>query len=108
MNRKTGIMPTVFEPTEKTQTYSHKEERSMVQNKLTNASPIREQPRKVRHSIRHKSLYTIKKNPLCKTRKQAGAIEPALRFVRQRKTLINRPDKSHPKSMTFYSTQVLI
>jgi hypothetical protein len=91
MNRKTGIMPTVFEPTEKTQTYCHKEERSMVQNKLTNASPIREQPRKVRHSIRHKSLYITKKNPLCKTRKRAGAIEPALKFCGQRKTLMNRP-----------------
>jgi hypothetical protein len=85
MNRKTGVTPTVFESTEKSQTFCQKEERFTVQNKLTDASPIREQPRKARHSIRHKSLYNIKKNPLCKTRKQAGAIEPALRFGVQRK-----------------------
>jgi len=71
MIRKAGIMPSVFELTEKSQTYCQKEERFTVQNKLTDASPIREKPRKARLPIRHKSLYTIKKNPLCKTRKQA-------------------------------------
>jgi hypothetical protein len=108
MNRKTGVMPTVFEPTEKSQTSCHKEERFTVQNRMTNASPIREQPQKTRLPIRHKSLYSIKKNPLCKTRKRAGAIEPALRFCGQRKIQMNRPAKSHPKSIPFYSTQVLV
>jgi hypothetical protein len=103
MNRKTGVTPTVFESTEKSQTFCQKEERFTVQNKLTDASPIREQIRKARLFIRHKSLYTIKKNPLCKTRKQEGAIETALRFV-EKKTLMNRPDKSRPKSTTFHAT----
>jgi hypothetical protein len=49
----------------------------------------------------------MKKNLLCKTRKRAGAIEPALKFV-EKKTLMNRPDKSHPKSKTFDSTQTLV
>ena len=108
MNRKTGIMPTVFESTEKSQTTCQTEERFTVQNKLTDANPIREQPRKARLSIRHKSLYTIKKNPLCKTRKREGAIQTALKFCGQRKTLMNRPGKSHPKSESFYLTQILV
>ena len=81
MNRKTGIMPTVFESKEKSQTTCQTEERFTVQNKLTDASPFREQIRKAKLFIRHKSLYTMKKDLLCKTRKRAGAIEPALKFV---------------------------
>ena len=46
MNRKTGIMPTVFESTEKSQTTCQTEEQFTVQNKMTDASPIREQPQK--------------------------------------------------------------
>jgi len=46
MNRKTGIIPTVFKSEEETQTLCQKEERFTVQNKLTDASPIREQPQK--------------------------------------------------------------
>jgi hypothetical protein len=46
MNLKSGIMPTVFKSEEKSQTYSQKEERFTVQNKMTDASPIREQPEK--------------------------------------------------------------
>ena len=81
MNRKTGIMPTVFESSEKSQTTCQTEERFTVQNKLSDASPFREQIRKAKLFIRHKSLYTMKKDLLCKTRKRAGAIEPALKFV---------------------------
>jgi hypothetical protein len=40
---KAGIMPSVFELTENSQTSCQKEERFTVQNKLTDASPIREQ-----------------------------------------------------------------
>ena len=46
MNRKSDIMPTVFKSEEKSQTYCQKEERFTVQNKMTDASPIREQPEK--------------------------------------------------------------
>jgi hypothetical protein len=106
MNLKSGIMPTVFKSEEKSQTYSQKEERFTVQNKMTDASPIREQPRKARLIIRHKLLHPIMNGPLCKTRKRQGAIETALIFCEQRKTLMNRPDKSEPKSMSFYSTQI--
>ena len=105
MNRKTGIMPTVFESTEKSQTTCQTEERFTVQNKMTAASPMREQPQKAILLIQHKSLYTMKKNLLCKTEKRPGAIQTALRFV-EKKTLMNRPDKSHPKSMSLYSTQI--
>ena len=48
MNRKTGIMPTDFECEEKTQTLCQKEEQFTVQNKMTDASPIREQTRKAK------------------------------------------------------------
>ena len=106
MNLKSGIMPTVFKSEEKSQTYCQKEERFTVQNKMTDASPIREQPRKARLIIRHKLLHPIMNGPLCKTRKRQGAIETALIFCEQRKTLMNRPDKSEPKSMSFYSTQI--
>jgi hypothetical protein len=104
MIRKAGIMPTVFELAKKSQTYCQKEERFTVQNKLTEGSPIREQPRKARLSIRHKRLYTMKNGQVCKTRKRAGAIETDLRFVGQRKTLMNRSDKNRPKSETFHAT----
>ena len=63
-------MPSVFELTEKSQPFCQKEERFTVPNKLTDASLIREQPRKARHSIRHKLLNAIKNGQLCKTRKQ--------------------------------------
>jgi len=46
MNRKSGIMPPFFKSEEKSQTYCQKEERFTVQNKMTDASPIREQPEK--------------------------------------------------------------
>jgi hypothetical protein len=106
MIRKAGIMPTVFELAKKSQTYCQKEERFTVQNKLTEGSPIREQPRKARLSIRHKRLYAMKNGQVCKTRKRAGAIETDLRFVGQRKTLMNRSDKNRPKSETFHATQI--
>jgi hypothetical protein len=67
---KAGIMPSVFELTEKSQPYCQKEERFTVQNKLTDASPIREQPRKARLPIRHKRLYAMKNGQLYKTRTQ--------------------------------------
>jgi hypothetical protein len=70
MNRKAGIMSTDFEPAEKTQTSCQKEERFTMQNKMTDASPIREQTRKTKLSIRHKPLYANKKGPQCKTRKR--------------------------------------
>jgi hypothetical protein len=51
MNRKSGIMPTFFKSEENTQTYSQKEERFTMQNKMTDASPIREQTRKTKLSF---------------------------------------------------------
>jgi hypothetical protein len=105
---KAGIMPSVFELTENSQTSCQKEERFTVQNKLTDASPIRERTGKTRLSIRHKRLYAMKNGPLCKTRKRAVAIEMDLRFVGQRKTLTNRSDNIHPKSKTSHATQTLI
>jgi len=106
MNLKSGIMPTVFKSEEKSQTYCQKEERFTVQNKMTDASPIREQPRKARLIIRHKLLYPITNGPLCKTRNREEAIETALIFCEKRKNPRNRPGKSEPKSMSFYSTQI--
>ena len=103
MIRKAGIMPTVFELAKKSQTYCQKEERFTVQNKLTDGSPIREQPRKARLSIRHKLLCAMKNGQVCKTRKRAVAIEMDLRFVGQRKTLTNRSDNIHPKSKTSHA-----
>jgi len=46
MNRRVGIITTVLESEEETQPLCQKEERFTVQNKLTDASPIREQPEK--------------------------------------------------------------
>jgi hypothetical protein len=46
MNRQACIMLRVYKSEEKSQTYCWKEERFTVQNKLTDASPIRDQPRK--------------------------------------------------------------
>jgi hypothetical protein len=105
---KAGIMPSVFELTENSQPSCQKEERFTVQNKLTDASPIRERTGKTRLSIRHKRLCAMKNGLECKTRKRAGAIETDLRFVGQRKTLMNRPCKNHPKSKTFHATQTLV
>ncbi len=108
MNRKAGIMSTVFMPKEESQTLYQKKERFTVQNKMTDARPIREQTRKARLIIRHKPLYPITNGPLCKTRKREGAIETDLRFCEKRKSLRNRPGKSHPKSESFYLTQILV
>ena len=51
MNRKTGIMSTVIKSEEKTQISYQPEERFTVQNKMTDASPIREQTRKAKLSF---------------------------------------------------------
>jgi hypothetical protein len=59
MNRKAGIISTVSKPKEESQTLYQKEEQSTVQNKMTDASPIREQTRKARLIIRHKLLYAM-------------------------------------------------
>ena len=91
MIRKAGIISTDFESVEKTQTSCQKEERFTVQNKVTDASPIRERTRKTKLFIRHKPLYANKNGPLCKTRTREGAIETALRFVEKRKNLRSRP-----------------
>ena len=108
MNRQRGIMSTVFKSEEKTQTLFHKEQRFTVQNNLTDASSDQRTNPKNKLSIRHKPLYTIKNGPQCKTRTREGAIEPALRSGEQRKNLMNRPGKSHPKSESFYLTQILV
>ncbi len=60
-------MPSVFELTEKSQPSCQKEERFTVQNKLTDASPIREQSRKARLPMRHKPLYAMKNGQDYKT-----------------------------------------
>jgi len=78
--------------------------KSAVQNRIIE---MERQPQS-KTFIRHKLLYTMKNGSLCKTRKREGAIEPALRFFGQRKTLRNRPGKSHPKSESFYLTQILV
>ena len=51
MNRKVGIISTDFESEEETQTLCQKEEQFTVQNKVTDASPIREQTRKTKLSF---------------------------------------------------------
>ena len=51
MNSKTGIMSTVCKSEEKTQTSCQTEERFTVQNKMTDARPIRERTRKAKLSF---------------------------------------------------------
>ena len=60
MNRKTGIKPTVFKSEEKTQISCQTEERFTVQNKMTDASPIRERTRKTKLSFDTNSYMPIR------------------------------------------------
>ena len=64
MNRKTGIKPTVFKSEEKTQTSCQTEERFTVQNKMTDACPIREQTRKTKLSY-DTNPYTPERTVRC-------------------------------------------
>jgi hypothetical protein len=86
------------------QVYVEQAVKSAVQNRIIEMEPQAQS----KTFIRHKLLYAMKNGPLCKTRKREGVIETDLRFCEKRKTLRNRPGKSHPKSESFYLTQILV
>ena len=101
MNRKTGIMPTVFKSEEETQPLCQKEERFTVQNKLTDGSPIWEQPRNARLSMRHKRLCAMKNGQVCKTRNQQERFKRPWNFMDNERLSWTDPVKATPKARVF-------
>ena len=95
MQRQTGIASTVFKSVEKAQPFCQQAERFAVQNKIADASPHqRSAPnRKTIHSAQ--ILLCHEERSALQNKKSAGAIEPALRFDRHRKNLMNQSGKAH-------------
>ena len=105
MEQNSDMIPVTRRQTNQSpQVYVMQAVKSAVQNKIIE----KERHPKNKTFIRHKPLYAMKNGPLRKTRKREGAIEPALRFCEQRKHLVNRSSNSHPKSESFYLTQIRV
>ena len=105
MEHKTDKIPVARRRTDQSpQVYVVQAVKSAVQNKIIEM----ERQSQIQNFHSTQTRICHKERSAVQNKKTKGTIETALGFFGQRKNLMNRPGKSHPKSESFYLTQILV